>query len=166
MCVLWAQSWFLRKERPPPNWTIQPRHFSTLRISLCCVNPSIDSILTFQFSFQQFSFPLPLTSNQLPYHQKTRTHLSSTMAPQDRLAQVSSHLNYPKGLLAGQTAIITGSGQGIGAECARLFANEGAKVVVCDVDASTLSRPHSPPFPEPPQRSLKTNTHSHPYRKG
>lgn len=60
------------------------------------------------------------------------------MAPQDRLVQVSSHLNYPNGLLAGQTAIITGSGQGIGAECARLFANEGAKVVVCDIDASTL----------------------------
>lgn len=61
------------------------------------------------------------------------------MAPQDRLGQVSSHLNYPQGLLAGQTAIITGSGQGIGAECARLFANEGAKVVVCDIDASTLN---------------------------
>jgi 3-oxoacyl-[acyl-carrier protein] reductase len=67
------------------------------------------------------------------------------MAPQDRLAQVSSHLNYPKGLLAGQTAIITGSGQGIGAECARLFANEGAKVVVCDIDASTPPPP--PPLP-------------------
>lgn len=38
-------------------------------------------------------------------------------------------------MLAGQTAIITGSGQGIGAEAARLFANEGCKVVVCDVDA-------------------------------
>lgn len=38
-------------------------------------------------------------------------------------------------MLAGQTAIVTGSGQGIGAECARLFANEGAKVVVCDVDS-------------------------------
>jgi 3-oxoacyl-[acyl-carrier protein] reductase len=57
------------------------------------------------------------------------------MSPKDRLEQVSSHLNYPRGLLAGQVAIITGSGQGIGAECARLFANEGAKVVVADVDA-------------------------------
>ncbi|KAF2280180.1 NAD(P)-binding protein [Westerdykella ornata] len=53
-----------------------------------------------------------------------------------RVAQISAHLNYPKGMLAGQVAIITGSGQGIGAETARLFANEGAKVVVADVDAS------------------------------
>lgn len=57
------------------------------------------------------------------------------MAPSDRVNQIASHLNFPQGLLAGQTAIITGSGQGIGAECARLFANEGAKVVVCDVDS-------------------------------
>lgn len=39
-------------------------------------------------------------------------------------------------MLAGQVAIITGSGQGIGAEAARMFANEGAKVVIADVDAS------------------------------
>jgi 3-oxoacyl-[acyl-carrier protein] reductase len=51
-----------------------------------------------------------------------------------RVAQVASHLNYPKGMLAGQVAIITGSGQGIGAEAARLFANEGAKVIVSDID--------------------------------
>lgn len=55
-----------------------------------------------------------------------------------RVAQVAGHLNYPRGLLAGQVAIITGSGQGIGAEAARLFANEGAKVVVQDIDAGTL----------------------------
>lgn len=56
----------------------------------------------------------------------------------DRLSQINGHLSntYSKGLLAGKTAIITGSGQGIGAECARLFANEGARVVVCDIDAS------------------------------
>ncbi len=52
-----------------------------------------------------------------------------------RAAQIAGHLNYPKGMLAGQVAIITGSGQGIGAEAARLFANEGAKVVVQDIDA-------------------------------
>jgi 3-oxoacyl-[acyl-carrier protein] reductase len=47
---------------------------------------------------------------------------------------MSAKLNYPQGLLAGQVAIITGSGQGIGAEMARAFAAEGAKVVVSDVD--------------------------------
>ncbi|KAI4144467.1 MAG: hypothetical protein LQ340_006633 [Diploschistes diacapsis] len=52
-----------------------------------------------------------------------------------RLEQVAGHLNYPRGLLAGQVAIITGSGQGIGAEAARLFANEGASVIVSDIDA-------------------------------
>lgn len=52
----------------------------------------------------------------------------------DRADQILSHLNYPKGMLAGQTAIITGSGQGIGAEIARQFANEGAKVVISDID--------------------------------
>jgi len=57
-----------------------------------------------------------------------------------RISQVAGHLNYPKGLLAGQVAIITGSGQGIGAECARLFANEGAKVVVNDIDESTFEK--------------------------
>lgn len=52
----------------------------------------------------------------------------------DRLNQVSSHLTYPRGLLHNQTAIVTGGGQGIGAEIARLFANEGAKVVIADID--------------------------------
>ncbi|KAF4996179.1 hypothetical protein FGRMN_4671 [Fusarium graminum] len=53
----------------------------------------------------------------------------------ERVNQLAGHLNYPTGLLAGQVAIITGSGQGIGAEAARLFAKEGAKVIVADIDA-------------------------------
>lgn len=52
-----------------------------------------------------------------------------------RAEQISAHLNYPRGMLFGQTAIITGSAQGIGAETARLFANEGARVIVSDIDA-------------------------------
>jgi 3-oxoacyl-[acyl-carrier protein] reductase len=59
------------------------------------------------------------------------------MSSSKRIDQIAGHLNYPKGMLTGQTTIITGSGQGIGAEAAKLFAKEGAKVVVADVDAST-----------------------------
>lgn len=58
----------------------------------------------------------------------------------NRIGQVSGHLGssgaYPAGLLAGQVAIITGSGQGIGASAALQFAKEGAKVVVTDIDAA------------------------------
>jgi len=41
---------------------------------------------------------------------------------------------FPSGLLHGQVAIITGSGQGIGEAAAKVFAQEGAKVVVTDID--------------------------------
>jgi 3-oxoacyl-[acyl-carrier protein] reductase len=37
-------------------------------------------------------------------------------------------------LLDGKVAILTGSGRGIGAAAAKLFASEGASVVVCDLD--------------------------------
>ncbi|KAF9229776.1 NAD(P)-binding protein [Gyrodon lividus] len=55
----------------------------------------------------------------------------------NRLAQVSGHISntYGRGLLAGEVAIITGAGQGIGRSAALLFAKEGAKVVVSDIDA-------------------------------
>ncbi|OJK05233.1 hypothetical protein ASPACDRAFT_110593 [Aspergillus aculeatus ATCC 16872] len=52
----------------------------------------------------------------------------------NRLTQLSTQLTYPQGLLANQTALITGAAQGIGAETARLFAREGARVVIADVD--------------------------------
>ena len=39
------------------------------------------------------------------------------------------------GRLEGKVAVITGSGAGLGAEAARLFAKEGAAVVVNDVNA-------------------------------
>ncbi|KAK7714468.1 hypothetical protein SLS57_007196 [Botryosphaeria dothidea] len=57
------------------------------------------------------------------------------MSYTNRVSQIAGHLNFPKGMLVGQVAIITGSGQGIGAEAAQLFAKEGAKVVVSDIDA-------------------------------
>jgi len=55
----------------------------------------------------------------------------------ERLAQIQGHLSntFPKGLLAGKTAIVTGAGQGIGAETAALFAREGARVIVADIDS-------------------------------
>lgn len=54
----------------------------------------------------------------------------------NRAAQVSGHLSgsAPGGLLKDQVAIITGAAQGIGRSTALLFAAEGAKVVVSDLD--------------------------------
>src|SRR5260370_26649581 len=40
------------------------------------------------------------------------------------------------GLLDGKVAIITGSGRGIGAAAVKLFAAQGASVVVSDLDSS------------------------------
>lgn len=39
-----------------------------------------------------------------------------------------------------QVAIITGSGQGLGAAAAKLFAEHGAKVVVSDLDAGKAEK--------------------------
>jgi 3-oxoacyl-[acyl-carrier protein] reductase len=61
---------------------------------------------------------------------------------QNRLAAVSGQLSAssPKGLLAGDVAIITGAAQGIGRACALLFAAEGAKVVVSDLDPAKAQK--------------------------
>lgn len=58
------------------------------------------------------------------------------MSSSSRLTQLTNHLTYPSGLLAHQTAIVTGGAQGIGGETSRLFAREGAKVIIADIDAS------------------------------
>jgi len=75
------------------------------------------------------------------------------MAAARRLDVICNHLNYADTqenyhaqtntcsaqsfrLLEGQVAIITGSGRGIGAEAAKLFAKHGAKVVVTDLDGA------------------------------
>ncbi|KLO05618.1 short-chain dehydrogenase/reductase SDR [Schizopora paradoxa] len=53
-----------------------------------------------------------------------------------RLAQVASHFtsSSSKGLLKDEVVIVTGAAQGIGRSCAIIFAREGAKVVVSDLD--------------------------------
>lgn len=58
----------------------------------------------------------------------------------NRLSQISGHLTNTagRGLLAGEVAIITGAGQGIGRSTALLFAKEGAKIVASDIDAKRL----------------------------
>ena len=43
------------------------------------------------------------------------------------------------GRLRGKVALITGAGMGMGRAAARLFADEGARVVVCDIDAAAAA---------------------------
>lgn len=60
------------------------------------------------------------------------------MNANNRVSQVAGHLKPPRGLLHGQVAIVTGAGQGIGAEIAKLFVSEGARVIVSDIDGGKL----------------------------
>ena len=43
------------------------------------------------------------------------------------------------GRLAGKTALITAAGQGIGRASAEMFAHEGARVIACDINTTTLA---------------------------
>ncbi|KAG0313662.1 Methionine aminopeptidase 1 [Dissophora globulifera] len=52
----------------------------------------------------------------------------------NHLSATPSSATYKTGLLAGQVAIVTGAGQGIGGATALLFGKEGANVVVSDLD--------------------------------
>ncbi len=104
---------------------LQPDGSRLLFSQRASANPSSYTIITPPPSFSISNFQLHLDLLQ--------GKESSKMA--SRLSQLNAHLNFPRGLLAGQVAIITGAGQGIGAEAARLFANEGAKVVVADIDS-------------------------------
>lgn len=54
----------------------------------------------------------------------------------NHLSAGASSAAHPAGLLAGQVAIITGAGQGIGGASALLFGKEGASVVVSDLDGA------------------------------
>ena len=49
---------------------------------------------------------------------------------------------------------ITGSGQGIGAEAARLFANEGCRVIICDVDSARAQSTADSINADAPNRAL------------
>mmetsp|Transcript_34659 Transcript_34659/g.98196 ORF Transcript_34659/g.98196 Transcript_34659/m.98196 type:complete len:304 (-) Transcript_34659:21-932(-) len=62
-----------------------------------------------------------------------------------RLQRLSAQLNLSpassssrEGLLSGQVAIITGAAQGLGAAASRLFAQEGCRVVACDLDKARV----------------------------
>jgi NAD(P)-dependent dehydrogenase (short-subunit alcohol dehydrogenase family) len=51
--------------------------------------------------------------------------------------------------LVGKVAVITGAGSGIGRASAKLFAAEGAKVVVAEIDATLGEATRARPAPAP-----------------
>lgn len=49
------------------------------------------------------------------------------------------------GKVQGKAAIVTGAARGIGRACAELFAREGARLVLNDVDGAALKRAAATP---------------------
>lgn len=67
------------------------------------------------------------------------SHLAAPL--EESLSDVSRQMVAAPGrMLDGKVAIITGSGQGLGAAAAKLFAEHGAKVVVTDLDAAKANQ--------------------------
>jgi hypothetical protein len=54
-----------------------------------------------------------------------------------------------RGRLSGKTCVITGAARGIGRATALLFAREGARLVLADVDGTSYAMPGPRPRPSP-----------------
>ena len=72
-----------------------------------------------------------------------QVHMPATLSGSPRPLQRRLHV-----AITLQVAIITGSGQGVGAAAAQLFAEQGAKVVVTDIDAGKSEQVRSQRYNE------------------
>ena len=61
--------------------------------------------------------------------------------------------------LAGQIAVVTGGGTGMGRELARQLVAEGCNVAMCDVSAAAWRRPSGCARPERLPQGLRITTH-------
>ncbi|CAL8464475.1 g4010 [Coccomyxa elongata] len=65
------------------------------------------------------------------------SHVTGSSQQSSQLGVLSENVaSSPQLLLKGKVAIITGSGQGLGAAAAKLFAQQGARLMVTDLDAA------------------------------
>mmetsp|Transcript_32618 Transcript_32618/g.97346 ORF Transcript_32618/g.97346 Transcript_32618/m.97346 type:complete len:317 (-) Transcript_32618:117-1067(-) len=70
--------------------------------------------------------------------QAVARHVTGAVPPQLHVNPTAgtAQQHDPSTQIAGQVAIVTGAGRGIGAAVARLLAEQGAAVVVCDIDGN------------------------------